>query len=95
MALEPLGNSPLARKNIFQKRDMLSFVTKADLVSDLFQLWLRIRFACVDAPEIRQENGIASRDHLRSIIDRSNNQIAIKTVDVDGYYPYLGDTPVL
>jgi endonuclease YncB( thermonuclease family) len=46
---------------------------------------LRIRFACVDAPEIRQENGIASRDHLRSIINRSNNQIAIKTVDVDRY----------
>jgi endonuclease YncB( thermonuclease family) len=41
----------------------------------------RIRFACIDAPEIKQENGIASRDHLRSLLNRANNQVSINAVD--------------
>jgi endonuclease YncB( thermonuclease family) len=46
---------------------------------------LKIRFACIDAPEIRQENGIASRDHLRSILNRADNRVGIKEVDTDRY----------
>jgi endonuclease YncB( thermonuclease family) len=45
----------------------------------------RIRFACVDAPEIKQENGIASRDHLRSLLNRANNQVSINAVDTDPF----------
>jgi micrococcal nuclease len=45
----------------------------------------RIRFACVDAPELKQENGIASRDHLRSLLNRANNQVSIKAVDTDRF----------
>lgn len=46
---------------------------------------IKIRSACIDAPEIKQENGIASRDHLRSLLNRSSNQVNIKPVDVDRY----------
>jgi micrococcal nuclease len=45
----------------------------------------RIRFACVDAPELKQENGIASRDHLRSLLNRANNQVSINAVDTDRF----------
>ena len=41
----------------------------------------KIRFACVDAPEIKQENGIASRDHLRSLLNQANNQVTINALD--------------
>ncbi|NCR42637.1 MAG: thermonuclease family protein [Microcystis aeruginosa W13-11] len=37
----------------------------------------------IDAPEIQQENGIVSRDHLRSLLDRANNQVSINAVDTD------------
>jgi micrococcal nuclease len=45
----------------------------------------RIRFACVDAPELKQENGIASRDYLRSLLNRANNQVSINAVDTDRF----------
>lgn len=45
----------------------------------------RIRFACVDAPEIKQENGIVSRDHLRSLLNRANNQVTINAIDTDRF----------
>jgi micrococcal nuclease len=45
----------------------------------------RIRFACIDAPELKQENGIASRDHLRSLLNRANNQVSINAVDTDRF----------
>lgn len=44
----------------------------------------KIRFACIDAPEIKQENGIASRNHLRTATriceaDRFSINLTIKS----------------
>ena len=46
---------------------------------------LRIRFACIDAPELRQEQGIASRDYLRSLLSQAGNRLRVKVVDRDRY----------
>ena len=48
---------------------------------------LKVRFACVDAPEIRpkQPGGIESRDHLRSLLSNSNNQVKVNAITTDRY----------
>ncbi|MGH2413034.1 MAG: thermonuclease family protein, partial [Microcystaceae cyanobacterium] len=46
---------------------------------------LKIRFACTDSPELKQDKGIAARDHLRSLLNRANNQVKINPVDTDRY----------
>lgn len=46
---------------------------------------LKIRFACIDAPEAKQDKGIAARDHLRLLLNRANNQVKINPVDTDRY----------
>jgi endonuclease YncB( thermonuclease family) len=46
---------------------------------------LRIRFACVDAPELDQPGGILSRDYLRSLLNGANNQVSINPVHVDRF----------
>lgn len=45
----------------------------------------RIRLACIDAPEINQENGIISRNHLRSLLNQANNQVNIKAINNDRF----------
>jgi micrococcal nuclease len=45
----------------------------------------KIRFACIDAPEIAQKNGIQSRDYLRSLLNSANNQVYVEPVDEDKY----------
>lgn len=46
---------------------------------------LRVRLACIDAPELRQPWGKASRDHLRQIIDRNRQQVFLKVSGQDRY----------
>ncbi len=46
---------------------------------------VKVRFACIDSPEAKQENGIASRDHLRSLLNRSNNQVTIDPITTDRF----------
>lgn len=45
----------------------------------------RIRFACIDAPELSQPLGIASRDHLRQLIKASDNRVSLKISGRDRY----------
>lgn len=46
---------------------------------------LKIRFACIDAPELKQELGQESRDTLRSYINESDGKVRINVVDTDRY----------
>lgn len=46
---------------------------------------LRIRFACIDAPELSQPGGIESRDNLRQLIAKANNQAQLMILDNDHY----------
>jgi endonuclease YncB( thermonuclease family) len=46
---------------------------------------LKIRFACVDAPELKQPLGEESRNHLRSIINRGNNKVRVQSITTDRY----------
>jgi endonuclease YncB( thermonuclease family) len=46
---------------------------------------LKIRFACVDAPELKQPLGEKSRNHLRSIINRGNNKVRVQPITTDRY----------
>lgn len=45
----------------------------------------RIRFSCIDAPEISQPLGKASRDNLRSLIAQAGDRVSLKIVDTDRY----------
>lgn len=45
----------------------------------------RVRFACIDAPELGQELGKVSRDHLRELTKQSGNQVLLNIVDTDRY----------
>ena len=51
----------------------------------------KIRFSCIDAPEIKQEGGIASRDHLRMLLNRAGNQVKVNAVDTDRYGRTVAD----
>jgi endonuclease YncB( thermonuclease family) len=46
---------------------------------------IKIRMACIDAPEKKQDLGIASRDYLRSLLNKNPNQLIIQKVDTDRY----------
>jgi endonuclease YncB( thermonuclease family) len=46
---------------------------------------LKIRFCGIDAPEIKQQGGIASRDYLRSLLNQSGNQVMIRPIEIDRY----------
>jgi endonuclease YncB( thermonuclease family) len=36
---------------------------------------LKVRFACTDKTELKQDQGIASRDYLRLLLNRANNAL--------------------
>ena len=38
---------------------------------------IKIRMACIDAPEKKQELGIASRDYLRSLLNKNPNKLRV------------------
>jgi endonuclease YncB( thermonuclease family) len=46
---------------------------------------LKVRFACIDAPEIKQPLGEESRNHLRSIIKKGNNKVKLQPITIDRY----------
>ncbi|MGK7877384.1 MAG: thermonuclease family protein [Xenococcaceae cyanobacterium] len=54
---------------------------------------LLIRSACIDAPEKKMPNGIASRDYLRSatqrlrraLLEQGNNQVKVNPIAKDRY----------
>jgi endonuclease YncB( thermonuclease family) len=45
----------------------------------------RIRFACIDAPELKQPMGVQSRDFLRQLIAAGSDRVSLKVVDTDRY----------
>ncbi|KGF72258.1 hypothetical protein DO97_10910 [Neosynechococcus sphagnicola sy1] len=46
---------------------------------------LKIRSCGIDAPELKQPLGEASRDYLRSLLNKAGNQVRLKIVDRDRY----------
>jgi len=46
---------------------------------------LKVRFACIDAPELKQPLGEESRNHLRSIISKGNDKVKLQPITVDRY----------
>lgn len=46
---------------------------------------LKIRFACIDAPELKQPLGEESRNYLRSIVAKGNNKVKLQPITVDRY----------
>jgi micrococcal nuclease len=52
---------------------------------------IKVRFACVDAPELKQPLGQESRNYLRSMINEAGGKVKIQIVDVDRYGRSLGE----
>ncbi len=46
---------------------------------------IKLRFACVDAPEIKQKRGKDSRDHLRSLLRKEGMKVKLDITDTDRY----------
>src|SRR4028118_310579 len=46
---------------------------------------LKVRFACVDAPELKQPLGQESRHYLRSMINEAGGKVKVKVIDTDRY----------
>jgi len=46
---------------------------------------VEVRFACVDAPELKQPLGEESRNYLRSMIDEANGKVKVKIIETDRY----------
>jgi micrococcal nuclease len=46
---------------------------------------IKIRMACIDAPEKKQELGIASRDYLRSLLNKNPNKLIVIERDRDRF----------
>ena len=46
---------------------------------------IKIRLACIDAPEKKQDMGIASRDYLRSLLNQNPNKLIVVERDRDKY----------
>ena len=45
----------------------------------------RIRFACIDAPELKQSLGKQSRDHLKGIIAQGGDRVGLNLITTDRY----------
>lgn len=46
---------------------------------------LKVRFACIDAPELKQPMGKESRDYLRSLISSSKGKVGLDIITSDRY----------
>ncbi len=45
----------------------------------------KVRFACIDAPELKQDYGIESRDYLRSLLKDNNYRVSLQEIIKDRY----------
>ncbi len=45
----------------------------------------KIRFACIDAPELAQPMGTESRDYLRSLLSETGDKVKIQPITTDKY----------
>ena len=46
---------------------------------------LKVRFACVDAPELKQPMGEEARNHLQWLVNRGGNKVKVQAITVDRY----------
>ncbi|MEM6398787.1 MAG: thermonuclease family protein [Cyanobacteria bacterium P01_D01_bin.116] len=46
---------------------------------------LKVRFACIDSPELKQPMGKKSRDYLRGLISRSQGRVGLNIIKSDRY----------
>jgi endonuclease YncB( thermonuclease family) len=46
---------------------------------------LKVRFACIDAPELKQPLGEESRNYLRSLVSRGGNKVKLQPITTDRY----------
>jgi len=46
---------------------------------------LKVRFACIDAPELKQPMGEESRNHLRSLINEAGGKVKLQVIETDRY----------
>jgi len=46
---------------------------------------LKVRFACIDAPELKQPLGQESRNYLRSMINEAGGKVKVQIVNTDRY----------
>lgn len=46
---------------------------------------LKVRFACIDAPEMAQEFGESSRKYLQSLLEQNNDRVALDITNTDRY----------
>ena len=46
---------------------------------------LNVRFACIDAPELKQPGGVEARDYLKSLISRSGGVVGLNIISKDRY----------
>jgi len=46
---------------------------------------LKVRFACGDAPELKQPMGEESRNYLQSLVNRGGNKVKLQPITVDRY----------
>ena len=52
---------------------------------------LKIQFACVDAPELKQPLGEESRNYLQSMINEANGKVKVKIIETDWYGRSVGE----
>jgi endonuclease YncB( thermonuclease family) len=46
---------------------------------------LKVRFACIDAPELKQPLGEESRNYLRSLINEAGGKVKLQVIETDRY----------
>ncbi|MDY7022876.1 MAG: hypothetical protein SWJ54_16270 [Cyanobacteriota bacterium] len=46
---------------------------------------LKIRFACIDAPERKQPGGIEARDELKQLLEMDGNRVKLNIITTDRY----------
>lgn len=46
---------------------------------------LNIRFACIDAPELKQPGGVEAKDYLKSLIQQSKGYVGLNIISKDRY----------
>ncbi len=89
---QPSPSPPAAVINNPLVANLPTCSVKAKSVYDGDTLWLncsgqelKIRFSCTDAPENKQPGGIQARDHLRSLLTNSGNQVKVNAITTDRY----------